>query len=68
MYRIIKRGNTELYMVQKRFLWFFWLDKLGDSFPLCLKEAKVYLDMFIAHDKHIMDLKAPNTVVEQRYI
>lgn len=63
-YRILKKGDTDSYIVQKRFLRIFWLDRMGAVIPLSLKEAREYIEMFKADDKYSKALRAPNTVIE----
>ena len=66
-YRIIKRGNTDNYVVQQEFrwiFWIFWINRMGAFIPISLKEAREYVKMFQDSDKYAQALKAPNTVVE----
>lgn len=63
-YRIVKLGDTDTYLVQKRFLWVFWLNRMGNIIPLTLHEARIYKQMFIEQDEYNAKLRKKNIVVE----
>ena len=63
-YRIVKRGNTESYMVQERILCIFWVTKIGFVIHLSLSEARDYRKLFEDEDIYQQKLNAKNTVVE----
>ena len=67
-FRIVKRGETESYLVQKKVLGLFWYTWYGRLFDLTLEEARsarkcfeTGCEMERAYKKA---LKAKNTVVE----
>lgn len=63
-YRIIKRGNTESYMVQERIFGIFWVTRMGSVSHISLNEAREYRKMFEDQDIYLQKLNAKNTVVE----
>ena len=63
-YRIVKRGETECYMVQERILGFFWVPKMGSVIYISLKEAREYRKLFEDGDIFQQKLNAKNKVVE----
>lgn len=63
-YRIVKRGNTESYMVQERILGFFWIHKMGFLSHISLNEAREYRKKFEDEDIYIQKLNTKITVVE----
>lgn len=46
-YRIVKRGDTETYLIQERFLRFFWHNRMGDICTIhSVREAREYVKIF----------------------
>lgn len=63
-YRIVKRGNTESYMVQERILGIFWINKMGFVSHISLNEAREYKKIFEDEDIYQQKLNTKITVVE----
>lgn len=64
-YRIVKQGDTETYLVQQRFLRFFWFTKFGAICSITsVQEAREYIKDFEAADSFSAGVKKKNTVIE----
>lgn len=63
-YRIIRRGLTNTYLVQKKVLGLFWVTKLGTNFFIySIDEAKEYIESFKRQEDYTNKLNKPNTIV-----
>lgn len=63
-YRIVKRGDTDTYIVQRKLFGIFWITVVGNVFQLNLDEARQSRIILEDTDRYNAALKKKNTVVE----
>ena len=63
-YRILKLGNSDQYLIQKK-IWFFWYTVMGNYLGVySIEEARLWLKYYNKKEASLAALKAPNSVVE----